>query len=104
MEEKISLRKSEVLVWFNKWISGMGKVFNVCHCLKQGDLEEASKPLFPCPQTREIFKEEKCWPYVFEDVAKGVLFLQFLLLLLTAGFILCREGPEWVLDTILSHL
>lgn len=52
----------------------------------------------------EIFREEQHCPYVFEGVAKGVLFQLFLLLLLTAGFILCWEGPEQVLDTIIGHL
>lgn len=52
----------------------------------------------------EILREEKCCPYVFEGVAKGILYQQFLLLLLTAGVILCQKGPEQVLDTICGHL
>ena len=44
MEEEISSRKSEVLVWFNKWISW--EVFHVYHCLKNGD-ELWNEPLKP---------------------------------------------------------
>lgn len=44
-------QKIEVLVWFKRWILGMGKVFNICHCLKQGILEEASETFcFPVPK------------------------------------------------------